>query len=171
MTDPKSFRPNDQGEATEPAEDVEYGVGYGRPPLHSRWKKGESGNRSGRAKGVSNLSTDVKKTLKLPVTVVVGGKKRTQSTQRGVLLKIREKALKGDARALDLLVQLSSRYNDEAPQPLADRPISSDDEAIVADFLARHGNGSAERKPGSGPTVSRPKATRRRRHTKPPVEE
>jgi predicted phage terminase large subunit-like protein len=34
-------------------------------------------------KGVSNLSTDVKKTLKMPVTVVENGNKRTQSTHPG----------------------------------------------------------------------------------------
>lgn len=167
MKDPK----DNQGGKKDGIDDGDHGVGYGRPPLHSRWKKGESGNRSGRPKGVSNLSSDVKKILKMPVTFfVAGGKKRTQSTQRGALLKIREKALKGDPRALDLLVQLSSRYNDEAPLPLGDRPISSDDDAIVADFLARHGaHGSVPAPARTRRAGERPKASRRPRRRKPPA--
>jgi len=34
-----------------------YAVGYCRPPLHSRFKPGQSGNPSGRVKGSKNLKT------------------------------------------------------------------------------------------------------------------
>jgi hypothetical protein len=29
-------------------------VGYGKPPVHTRWKKGESGNPAGKARGTRN---------------------------------------------------------------------------------------------------------------------
>lgn len=34
---------------------VEKEVGYGKPPAHSRFKKGTSGNLKGRPKGTKNL--------------------------------------------------------------------------------------------------------------------
>lgn len=38
----------------------EYAVGKRKPPQHSRFKKGQSGNPSGRRKGTKNLATLVK---------------------------------------------------------------------------------------------------------------
>ena len=32
-------------------------VGYGNPPLHSRWRPGQSGNPSGRPKGRRSFTT------------------------------------------------------------------------------------------------------------------
>ena len=37
--------------------------GYGKPPRHSQFKKGQSGNSKGRPKGSRNFSTDLKETL------------------------------------------------------------------------------------------------------------
>jgi hypothetical protein len=34
-----------------------YAVGHKRPPLHTRFKPGQSGNPTGRAKGTKNLKT------------------------------------------------------------------------------------------------------------------
>ena len=60
-----------------------YEVGYGKPPTHSQFRPGQSGNPAGRRKGVRNLKTDVKRTLATPVKVKEGGRTRTRSTQEG----------------------------------------------------------------------------------------
>ena len=39
----------------------EYSVGYGRAPLHSRFKPGQSGNAKGRPKDSRNVKTELKK--------------------------------------------------------------------------------------------------------------
>ena len=43
---------------------ADYEVGRGKPPLHTRFKPGESGNPKGRPKGVRNFKTDVQATLR-----------------------------------------------------------------------------------------------------------
>src|SRR5262245_11040533 len=63
----------------------DYDVGYGKPPVQSRFKRGQSGNPKGRPKGARNFSTDVKATLKAPVKVTRDGRPRKVSTQEAAL--------------------------------------------------------------------------------------
>jgi hypothetical protein len=69
----------------------DYVVGYCKPPLHSRFQAGRSGNPAGRREGVHNLMTDVKRTLGTPVKVKEGGRTRTKSTQEGALMVLQRK--------------------------------------------------------------------------------
>ena len=80
-----------------------YEVGYGKPPKHSQFRPGQSGNPAGRRKGVRNLKTDVKRTLATPVKVKEGGRTRTRSTQEGCPHGVaREGAPRRRARARSL---------------------------------------------------------------------
>jgi len=109
-------------------------VGYGRPPVHTQFKPGQSGNPRGRKKGTLNFATDLKRTLEAPITLTDPGKKpRKVSTQTAVLLWLREKALKGDARALDRLLELARIFH-TGPISEPTTAISSDDQAILDAF-------------------------------------
>ena len=119
-----------------PADAAGYEVGYGRPPQHSRFRQGQSGNPVGRRKGVRNLSTDVQRTLRVPVKVTEGGRTRKISTQEGALMRLREKALQGDARALDRLLELAQRFNNEPGEIGPAQALSADDQAILAAYAA-----------------------------------
>ena len=76
----------------------DYEVGYGKPPKHTQFTKNRSGNPKGRPKGSRNFGTDVKRTLKAPVRLTEGGSPKTVSTQEAALLRLREKALKGEIK-------------------------------------------------------------------------
>ena len=109
-------------------------VGYGRPPVHSRFKPGQSGNPRGRKKGTLNFATDLKRTLETPITINDPGKKpRKVSTQMAALLRLREKALKGEQRALDRVVELARIFH-TGPITEPTTAISSDDQAILDAF-------------------------------------
>ena len=112
----------------------DYEVGYGKPPTHSQYRPGQSGH-PGRRKGVRNLKTDVKRTLKMPVKVTKGGRTRTRSTQEAALMVLRERALNGNTRALERLLELAFRFNnDEAGQA---QQLPADDQAILAAYVAQ----------------------------------
>src|SRR5262249_33332635 len=130
-------KPNRRGD-----EDA-YDVGYGKPPEYTRFKPGQSGNPKGRPKGVRNFETDVKATLKASVKVTRDGRPRKVSTQEAMLLRLREKALSGDARALDRLIGLAQAYNNE--QLAAAVSTSTDDEMLLEIFRARVLSGAAAR--------------------------
>jgi hypothetical protein len=111
-------------------EDTE--VGYKKPPRHTRFRPGQSGNPRGRQKGLRNLASDVKRTLETPVKLTDRGKERRVSTQEAALLRLREKALNGDARALDRFLQLAQIFNNLIPiEPLGEKPLAMDDQAIL----------------------------------------
>jgi hypothetical protein len=127
-----------------------YDVGYGKPPEHSRFKPGQSGNPKGRPKGTRNFSIDVKATLRSRVQVTRDGKPTRVSTQEAALLRLREKALKGDARALDALLDLARIYNDE--EQVRRSNLSSDDAALLEIYNARLKSGAADAPQPAGPT-------------------
>lgn len=93
--------------------DKDYKIGYGKPPEHSRFKKGQSGNPKGRPKGRQNLKTDIKETMEQPVRLTENGRSRSVSTQRAVIMRLREKALRGDDKAIDRLLKLAGLLDQE----------------------------------------------------------
>jgi hypothetical protein len=105
-------------------------VGYRRPPVHSRFKPGRSGNPRGRPKGRLNFETDLKRTLQAPVTLNDGGKPRRVTTQEAMLLRLREKALKGDVKALDKLLSFSAVLPDDNVVS-SSKTASAEDQAIL----------------------------------------
>jgi hypothetical protein len=108
-------------------------VGYCKPPKRTQFKPGKSGNPKGRRKGVRNFSTDVVSTLQSPVKVTKGGRARNVSTQLATLLVLRDRALKGDPKAADHLLDLASRYN-TGQQAAATRELEADDHSILAAY-------------------------------------
>jgi hypothetical protein len=128
-----------------PTSDGEYEVGYGKPPKHARFVPGRSGNPNGRPKGTRNFKTDLKATLKAPVRITRDGKPRKVSTQEAMLLRLREKALSGDARSLDRLISLAQTYNNE--ELTAASGMSADDTMLLELFKSRVKSGMIDPQP------------------------
>ena len=144
-----------------------YVVGYGKPPKHTQFQPGQSGNEKGRPKGVRNFVTDVKKTLMMPVRVNNGGCARNVTTQEAALMLLREKALKGDKGALDLLLSFGVRFNNEIPEFGTNQEMSIDDRAILDAFRAEVAASSEAPAPASRrPSRVRLQAKRGRRSNK-----
>jgi hypothetical protein len=117
--------------------------GYCNPPKHTRFMRGQSGNPKGRPKGVPNFKMDLKATLKTPVKVTRSGKPQRVSTQKAMLLRLREKALSGDNRALDRLILLAQAYNNE--ELIASAGLSADDASLLEIYRTRMLSGAAAR--------------------------
>ena len=112
-------------------------VGYGKPPTKSRFKPGQSGNPSGRRKGSVNLKSDLRSELSEKIQIREGERSLKVSKQRAMLKALVAKALKGDARAANVVLTLVGRLFE--PEAVAEEvpALTSDDEAILARFLAR----------------------------------
>jgi hypothetical protein len=116
-------------------------VGYRNPPQHRMWKAGQSGNPKGRPKDTRNFKTDVQAMLQAPVQVTRDGKPQKISTQEAVLFRLREKALNGEVRAIDQLVQLARiNGNDEL---VASGSLAVEDEKVLRIYRERLLSGAA----------------------------
>lgn len=53
-----------------------YEVGRGKPPVHTRFQAGASGNPKGRPKGMRNASTVILEAMRQKIAVNEGGRRR-----------------------------------------------------------------------------------------------
>jgi hypothetical protein len=72
----------------------DYKIGRGRPPLHSQFKPGQSGNPSGRRKGSRNLKTELKEIMSKMITIREGETERKLSCQQQTFLSMESKVPK-----------------------------------------------------------------------------
>ena len=86
-----------------------YEVGYRRPPVHSRFQPGTSGNPKGRPKGSPNLQTLVNKILNEQVSLREGQEVRKVSKAEAVLRGLVIAALKGDQRSVVTLFRIAEQ--------------------------------------------------------------
>src|SRR5712675_639732 len=117
---------------TDETSDAGFMVGYRKPPQHSRFQPGRSGNPRGKQKGVRNFGSDVKRTLEVPVTLNDQGRARRVSTQDAALLRRREKARNGDARSIVQILELAKIFNNStAVESVGDVALAAEDQAIL----------------------------------------
>ena len=107
-------------------------VGYRRPPKKTRFKKGVSGNPSGRRKGSPNLATDLRDELEERVTVREGGRPRRLTKQQALIKTLMAKALQGDPKAAAALLNMVLRLDLGAHAVPAS--LTADDEAVLSRF-------------------------------------
>lgn len=111
----------------------DYEVGYGRPPAHTRFRPGKSGNPKGRpkaAKGLKTLARDVL-TTSVPVRTASGEKKMHRI--EAVLHKTVELAMKGNPRALTEILKL---YSSAVPETTTAETAAVPPEELTAGDLA-----------------------------------
>jgi hypothetical protein len=113
----------------------EDGVGYGRPPVHSRFKKGQSGNPKGRPPGSGSFATILRKVLGEKVSVREGDKVWLISKMEGIVRSLSLKALKGDQRATATVFALALQHGQ-----LEEKPESR---AFTIEFVSPDGSRSS----------------------------
>ena len=114
----------------------DYEIGYGKPPKQTQFKPGHSGNKRGRPKGTRNFQTDLKKVLNSKTVVTLDGKPKKITTQMALLQRLRQKAIQGDARALDKIIELARQSSEEEQVKERSKSISKDDDAILERYLS-----------------------------------
>ncbi len=117
-----------------PAESYE--VGFRKPPKASQFRKGESGNKSGRRKGSRNTRTLLTEALAEEVIVTENGRRR-RLTKRELMFKVlADKCVAGDLRAMAMAIRLD-RAEDRVDSEQTDGLDEADIEVVQA-LLDRH---------------------------------
>jgi hypothetical protein len=138
--------PGADGRSTGP----DYAVGYGRKPEHTRFKPGRSGNPKGRPKRHRNLRTIVTETLNERIRIREGEPTRDMPRIEALVRTIENRALKGDLRAVNALMALIriAGLAGEEPEAAEAGALTQADEALLVDYLRRHGLGPLGAPPG-----------------------
>jgi hypothetical protein len=114
-----------------------YRVGYRRPPLHSRFMPGQSGNPKGRPKGVKNLKTDLEEEMREFITVTEGGQARRVTKQRAAIKMLTAKAIKGETRSIDVLVNWIVKLIPIVEKEMEKTELDAEDQKILLEALQR----------------------------------
>jgi hypothetical protein len=119
-------------------ENNHYAVGYGKPPTHSRFQKGQSGNPKGRQKGSKNLSTLMERALDEPVTIKENGSQKIITKREAFLKQLVNKAASGDLRSIQLAINYLQQLESRAePSTSSSERLGEEDEAVINGFLER----------------------------------
>ena len=112
---------NDEPQMREPhdlrPEDPPYEVGYGRPPIATRFKKGQSGNPKGRPRTRKAFAAMLSDALHARVRVREGDQVRARPKIEAAIDVVINHALRGDMRALIKLIDLAHKHGGfESPE-------------------------------------------------------
>jgi hypothetical protein len=110
-------------------------VGYGKPPRHTQFRKGESGNPRGRPKGALSLSGVVKRMLKETVVINENGVRKTVTKLEAAVKQVINKAASGDLQAMRQLTPLASVAETEVAVAKNNPDLSEADRKVMARFL------------------------------------
>jgi len=126
------MKKSEEGDKESPA------VGYGHPPAATRFKKGESGNPSGRPKGSQNVATVLIRAARKRVIVKEGDRQRTVSKLDAAATQLANKAALGVPAAAKLFFSLLHALEPQLETALPARKVLDEtDRRVVDNFLKR----------------------------------
>jgi len=113
-------------------------VGYGRPPVYTRFTKGVSGNPAGRPRGTLNFATVLSKAMREKVIINEGGKRKAVTKLEAAIKQLVNQAASGNQRAARSLFELArqvEKTEDQAMDTAA--PFSEIDAEVIQELLNR----------------------------------
>src|ERR1700732_4508084 len=122
-----------------PADDEgDHEVGYGKPPRHRQFVKGQSGNPSGRPPGAKNLKTLLNKALNELVIVTENGGQRKISKREAIVTQLVNRSAQADLKAIQILLAMLRDIEGHAEAGSADPDLFTEaDQQIIQRIRAR----------------------------------
>ena len=113
------------------AGESDYKVGPGKPPLRTRFKKGQSGNPRGRSP--KNLATLLADALNEEVYVTIDGRRRKITKREAIVTQMVNKSASADLRATKMLIDMLKDVEQTAgvaSPPPSPPPFTGADEVV-----------------------------------------
>jgi hypothetical protein len=118
----------------------DYVVGYGKPPLHTRFQKGQSGNPKGRPRGKKNLSTLLNNALNASIVVIENGRRKKITKREAIVTQLVNKSASADLKATQIVLAML-RDLEAQTDDITDRALFTEaDEQVIRRIQARLGN-------------------------------
>jgi len=126
-----------------------YDVGYGKPPKHARFAKGQSGNLNGRPRGVLNFATVLERTLREKVVINENGRRKVITKLQAAIAQLVNKAGSGDSHAIRYLCQLVISAEEKSVTAEPTTQFSEADQKVMDNILKRFQQSSKGRHDGT----------------------
>lgn len=130
----------------------DYEVGYKKPPVATRFKKGNRANPQGRPRGSASLAALLQRALDAPTRDAAGRRRRL--TKRELMIRsLVERSAGADLAATKLLFELLRKADPRAvgADPADAAPVGEDALAILKQRLARIAAGQPADLAATGP--------------------
>ena len=115
----------------------DYEVGYGKPPPHTRFVKGQSGNSRGRSRGAKNMKTLLSKALNELVVVTDNGGRRKISKREAIITQLVNRSAKADFKAIQILLGMIRDIESDTDPHSSDPTFTEADQQIIQRLQAR----------------------------------
>ena len=110
----------------------DYEIGYKKPPVTTRFKKGNRANPRGRPRGSKNLATLLERALDAAADADAGAKPGRLTKRELVVARLVERSAGADFAATKLLFELLRRTDSAAvAQPSESADFTQDDEEVL----------------------------------------
>ena len=121
-----------------PDEEGDHEVGYRKPPRHTRFTKGQSGNPRGRRPGTKNLKTLLSDALNEFVIVSENGGRRKITKREAIVTQLVNRSASADFRAIKILLDMVRDIESQTePASVETSPFSEADEKVIEQLKAR----------------------------------
>jgi hypothetical protein len=97
-------------------ETEDYEVGYKKPPESGQFKKGVSGNPSGRPKKPPEIGSEVMRELESPLMINENGKRKVIKKREGVAKQLVNKSLSGHLPSTRMVLALQQQELEKAAE-------------------------------------------------------
>jgi hypothetical protein len=114
-----------------------YAVGYRKPPQHTQFAKGQSGNPRGRPKGSQNVAAVLKRAARQRVKVTSNGVSRLVTKLEAAVTQLLNQAASGDPRAIRELLYLHRLCEEPAQSDRAQADPQEVDRAVMENIVKR----------------------------------
>jgi hypothetical protein len=113
----------------------DYEVGYGRPPVATRFKPGNNCNPRGRPKKKKTVGQLIDEALNTKVKITVDGKIKILTKEDIVIHNLVNAASRGDSKAIYTLLNLRAHYQLSTETTIDPSELSASDRQIIEAFL------------------------------------
>jgi len=95
--------------------DGAYEVGYGKPPVKTRFKPGQSGNPRGRPKKAKNINALIQAELNKTIAITENGRTKRITKRQAIIMQLINRAIKGETKPLQMM--FAHLHNTSEPDP------------------------------------------------------
>ena len=120
-----------------PDDERDYEVGYGKPPRHTRFEPGRSGNPRGRPPGAKNMKTLLSQALNELVVVTEPGGRRKVSKREAIVTQLVNRSAKADYRAIQILLGMLRDIEGDTDAHSSDAAFTEADQQIIQRIRSR----------------------------------